>query len=87
MTDRPMLTVAEVAARLKVPVAAVRRWLREGRLRGVMLGGTKLGYRISPSDLEEFIQQSYREQGKQWRQKPHQGGSASRVQRTSRSAR
>lgn len=50
-----MLTVQEVASHLKVPAATVRRWIREGHLRAVMLGGTKTGYRIRPSDLDEFV--------------------------------
>jgi excisionase family DNA binding protein len=50
-----MLTVAEVAAQLKVPPATIRRWLREKRLHGVMLGGTKLGYRIRASELARFL--------------------------------
>ncbi len=63
MADEAMLTVADVAARLKVPPATVRRWLRDGRLRGVRLGGTKLGYRIRASDLERFIQDAYGAEG------------------------
>jgi excisionase family DNA binding protein len=59
MTDEEMLTVTDVANRLKVPASTVRRWLREGRLRGVLLGGTKLGYRVRVSDLERFVQQAY----------------------------
>ena len=54
-----MLTVAAVAARLNVPPATVRRWIRDGRLRGVMLGGTKLGYRVASADLEKFLQERY----------------------------
>ena len=65
LADKPMLTVAEVAARLRVPPATVRRWLREGRLRGALLGGTKLGYRIAESDLERFIQEGYEAGGKE----------------------
>lgn len=53
-----MLTVADVAAQLKVPEQAVRRWLREGRLGGMRLGGTKAGWRIAPSDVERFVQES-----------------------------
>jgi excisionase family DNA binding protein len=55
MASDEMLTVAEVAARLKVPPATIRRWLRAKQLHGVMLGGTKLGYRIPASELERFL--------------------------------
>ena len=63
MSETEMLTVAEVAARLRVPPATVRRWLREGRLRGAMLGGTKLGYRIARRDLDNFIERGYGSEG------------------------
>lgn len=55
MSDDELLTVLEVSARLKVPVTTIRRWLREKKLRGVMLGGTKLGYRVSARELERFL--------------------------------
>jgi hypothetical protein len=35
----------------------------EPQLRGVMLGGTKLGYRIARSDLERFLQDRYGAEG------------------------
>ena len=54
MDDEPVLTVREVAARLKVSPDTVRLWLSEGKLRGAMLGGTKLGYRITESELRLF---------------------------------
>jgi excisionase family DNA binding protein len=40
-----MLTVREVATRLQVHEESVRRWLREGQIRGVPLGG-RAGWRI-----------------------------------------
>jgi excisionase family DNA binding protein len=55
MTGRTLLTVEQVAERLQVHPETVRRWLRGGRLRGVRLGGSKLGYRISEDELERFI--------------------------------
>jgi hypothetical protein len=33
----------------------VRRWLREGKLRGYLLGGDRGGYRVAANDLEVFI--------------------------------
>jgi excisionase family DNA binding protein len=58
MPDEGFLTVPEVAERLRVKPDAVRRWIRLGRLRAHMLGGTKTGYRVSEADLEHFIQRS-----------------------------
>lgn len=55
-----MLTVADVAAQLKVPEQAVRRWLRDGRLEGIRLGGTKAGWRIDPEAVERFLEQGRR---------------------------
>ena len=55
-------TVEEVAERVKVSQETVRRWIRRGRLRAVLLGGTRLGYRITQSDLQGFLQGSRREQ-------------------------
>ena len=46
-----LLTVPEVAERLRVNRETVRRWLRQGRLRGTLMGGTKAGYRIKESEV------------------------------------
>jgi len=58
------LTVAEVAARLRVSEFAVRDWLRKGYLRGFRMGGTKAGWRIRPSEVQRYItereEQTYR---------------------------
>jgi excisionase family DNA binding protein len=53
-TDR-LLTVDEVAERLRANPETIRRWLRAGKLRGVRPGGTKLGYRVTEADLQAFI--------------------------------
>ncbi len=53
--DWPLLTVADVARRVRVSRETVRRWLRAGELRGLRLGGTKLGYRIRAADLDRFL--------------------------------
>jgi excisionase family DNA binding protein len=55
MDEDRLLTVSEVAERLRVYPETVRRWLRAGRLTGIRLGGTKLGYRIAESELRRFI--------------------------------
>jgi excisionase family DNA binding protein len=53
--EERLLTVEDVARRLQASPFTVRRWLREGRLKGVMLGGKKLGYRITESELQRFL--------------------------------
>ena len=55
--DDRMLTVKEIQERLKVSDKTVRRWLQSGELRGVRLGGTKLGWRVSAYDLRRFVRE------------------------------
>lgn len=55
MAEERLYTVQEVATQLRTTPETVRRWLRSGRLRGIRLGGTKLGYRIAESDLARFL--------------------------------
>jgi excisionase family DNA binding protein len=56
MEEERLLTVKEVAERLRANPQTVRRWLREGKLRGRMPGGEKLGYRIPESEVERLTQ-------------------------------
>jgi excisionase family DNA binding protein len=56
MDDEPLLTVAEVASRLRMNPETVRVWLRTGQLKGVMPGGNKLGYRIPESEVRRILQ-------------------------------
>lgn len=60
--DEPMLTVKQVARRMSVDEATVRRWIQSGDLRAVNIGRIRPEYRIRPSDLEDFI--SHRETDK-----------------------
>jgi excisionase family DNA binding protein len=53
-----LLTVPEVAARLRVSEWTVREWLRRGRLQGLRPGGTKAGWRIDEADLERFLEKA-----------------------------
>jgi excisionase family DNA binding protein len=55
MNDQRLLTVREVADRLRSSPETVRRWLRQGKLRGFRPGGTKLGYRVPESELQRFL--------------------------------
>ena len=55
VTDERALTVAQVAERLATRPETVRRWLRDGRLRGVRLGGRKTGWRIPESEVRRLL--------------------------------
>lgn len=46
--DGPLLTVYEVAERLRVNPYTVRRWLRDGRLRGARLGKS---WKVRPAEV------------------------------------
>jgi excisionase family DNA binding protein len=48
-----MLTLEEVAQRLKISIKTVRRWLQQGRLTGIKMG--KL-WRVRETELEAFMQ-------------------------------
>ena len=54
MTDQ-LLTVPEVATQLRVTPKTVRRWLRAGTLRGVRLGGKKVGWRIPQDEINRLV--------------------------------
>jgi excisionase family DNA binding protein len=56
MADERLLTVPEVADRLRVSEFTVRVWLRQRKLKGYRPGGTKAGWRIRESDLDQFIE-------------------------------
>lgn len=55
MPEEKLLKVPQVAERLDVSQETIRRWLREGKLKGRLLGGTRSGYRILESEVERFI--------------------------------
>jgi excisionase family DNA binding protein len=55
MPEQRLLTVREVAQRLRSSPETVRRWLRQGKLRGFRPGGTKLGYRVPERELQRFL--------------------------------
>jgi excisionase family DNA binding protein len=50
-----VLTVREAAERLRVNPETVRVWLRQGKLRGTLIGGTKSGYRIPESEIDRLL--------------------------------
>ena len=55
MEGERMYTVPEVAERLRLHQQTIREWLRVGKLKGVRLGGTKAGWRISASEVERLL--------------------------------
>lgn len=55
MDEKP-LTVEQVAAHLSVSRDTVRRWLRDGVLRGRSLG-RRAGYRITPEEVQRFLRE------------------------------
>ena len=55
MLSEEFLTVTEVAAKLKISPYTVRRWLRDGKLKGKMMGGDRGGYRVSASEVNRFM--------------------------------
>lgn len=60
MADEQLLTVPEVAKRLRVNPETVRRWLREGKMRGFIPGGLRAGYRITESEVDRFMNEAPR---------------------------
>lgn len=57
MTEQ-LLTVHDVAARLKITPETVRRWLRTGKLHGALPGGDKMGYRIPEGEVARLLSTS-----------------------------
>jgi excisionase family DNA binding protein len=53
-----MLTTAQVADRLQLSVALVRKAVRDGRLEASLPAGSKNGYRIAPSAVERWLTES-----------------------------
>jgi excisionase family DNA binding protein len=49
-TDQ-LMTVEEVATRLRLSEETVRRWLRSGKMKGTRLGSARAGYRIRESEV------------------------------------
>jgi excisionase family DNA binding protein len=55
MVEEKVLTVSEVAERLRLGEETIRRWLRQGKLHGTKLGPTSAGYRIPESEVERIL--------------------------------
>ena len=56
-----LYTTAEAAAILNVSLRTLQGWIREGQLPHVRLGEGGRLVRIRAQDLEDFIQQNYRQ--------------------------
>ena len=49
------ITVQDAAEQLQVHPQTVRVWLRQGKLKGRLIGGRKSGYRIPASEIERLL--------------------------------
>ena len=66
MTDPDkLLTVPEVADRLRLNPETIRRMLRDGRLSGFRIGADNAGWRVSEADLVAFIRERQATQGRE----------------------
>jgi excisionase family DNA binding protein len=57
MAEEEVLTVAEVAKRLRVHPVTLRAWLKAGKVHGVRMGGTRAGWRIPAAEVERVLRQ------------------------------
>jgi excisionase family DNA binding protein len=57
--DVELLTVAEIALKLKITPTTVLRWIRDKRVPASKPGGDKMGYRVRADDLQRFIAEHY----------------------------
>jgi len=55
MQEQRMLTVKEAAQQLRTTEVTIRRWIKAGKLRGRMPGGSKLGYLIPESEVVRLL--------------------------------
>lgn len=51
-----LLTVTEVADQLDVTEETIRRWLRSGKLEGVLLS-RKAGWRVRPEAIDRMLEE------------------------------
>ena len=66
MQGEKMLTVEEVAERMRVNEKTVRNWITSGELAAFPIG--KRGYRISETDLHNFVEARKRKLQRQGRE-------------------
>ena len=53
------MTTEQVADLLQVKRETVQKWIRDGDLPALDLGGPRAGYRVARSDLDAYIQARY----------------------------
>jgi excisionase family DNA binding protein len=64
MDREEWMTVEEVAELFRVSAETVRRWIRNGQLPVLDLGGPRMGYRIRRADVAAFAEDRYGPLGK-----------------------
>lgn len=55
MLSRPLMTVHETAAQLRVKESTIRGWIRTGKLRAIKFGRE---WRVAVIDLERFLNEN-----------------------------
>jgi excisionase family DNA binding protein len=55
MVEEELLTIQEVAQRLRLNPETVRRWLNNGRIHGYKLGSDRAGWRIPASEIPRVL--------------------------------
>lgn len=55
MLSKPLMTIHEVAAVLKVKESTVRAWVKDERLRAIKFGRE---WRVAVKDLEHFLNEN-----------------------------
>lgn len=56
MADEELLTVAEVARRLRLSEETIRRWIRGGKLQAIRIGSDRAGFRIRRSEIDQLLE-------------------------------
>ena len=54
MVEKPYLTTEDVAKLLELNIGTIRRYIREGKLRAILIGRE---YRVRREDFEEFLEE------------------------------
>lgn len=54
MAER-FITVQDAAEQLQVHAQTIRAWLRQGKLKGSLIGGSKSGYRIPQGEIDRLL--------------------------------
>jgi excisionase family DNA binding protein len=49
-----LMTVEQVAKRLQLHPATIRRWIKSGKLRGISLGSDRAGFRVRRQEVDQI---------------------------------